>query len=207
MKLLDISEIRIERIDFTTMKQHPWREYELIPNTIGVTTLLREVAVASGKWSENEQDDIMPIRVLIGMGWEAICAQLYVGEDFEWQLGVFERDGISGHPDGINIVDGEVTLEEWKYTRRSLRVPGGKEGQHRDILAEWMWMNQVKAYCALHPALPLRARFHVCWEHGDYSGDRNERYFRYLIGFEPDEIDRTWEMLKKQKDAMKGITT
>lgn len=195
MKILDISEIRIERIDFTTMKQHPWTPYEIIPGCVGAATVLKDIAIESGKWSIEEDSDVVPVRLLIGMGWEATCAQLYTSDDFQWQPGVFERDGIMGHPDGINIVDGEVTIEEWKYTWKSMRVKGGKEGEFKDILTEWMWMQQVKAYCAIHPALPLRARLHVCWSHGDYSFPQRERYFRYLIAFEPEEIERTWTMM------------
>lgn len=210
MKLLDVAEIKIERIDFTTMKQHPWRPHEMDPSCVSVTRLLRDIAVDSGKWSKEEESDVMPLRMLTGMGMEAILAQLY--PDMTWQPGRLSFEGIEGHPDGLSTIEHEsvdgpfYVNEEFKYTATSLREKGGKPDQFKDIRSNWMYNCQQMAYLKLWSealGVPvLHGRFHVVYGMGNYEKyTLDERYFRYLIEYEQGEVDRNWTMLEKQRDS------
>lgn len=184
------------------MTQHLWVPYEHPPETVGVTSIIRHIALKLGKFTKDDERDELPLRMLVGMGWEAVTVQLY--PDIWWQPGVYERDGISGHPDGFSEVflpHAEPCVDEWKYTAKSLRVPGGREDQYKDIRDEWIWQAQVMAYLKLHPAEPVHARFHVCWAMGNYTKHTlDERYLRYLVQYDRDEIDRNWQMLVNHKD-------
>ncbi len=207
MKLLDAVEIKLELLDFSKLQPHPWVSYESAPSCIGVTQILRSLAVQLGKLEARDQaDDTMPLRALVGMGWECMASQLY--PEMHWQPGVFELDGISGHPDGLSGVDyGLPVVEEFKYTAKSLRVKYGKPDQYKDIGQEWLWIEQTKAYCNLlshYLSQPVQhVRFHVLWAMGCYENHGlDERYFKYLIEFDQDELDRNWAMLRKHKESL-----
>ncbi len=206
MKLLDCTEIQLERLDMGRVTLHPWMPYELVQGTVGVIMIIRDLAVKLGKLTIDEERDVLPLRMLIGQGWEAMCAQMY--PELHWQPGVYELDGISGHPDGLSGVEhGLPVLEEFKYTSKSLRVKYGKADQFKDICAEWMWQVQVMAYCTLmshYLSQPVRhARLHVCWAMGCYTTHMlDEKYLRYLVEYDDDELARNWQMLLTHKESL-----
>jgi len=156
----------------------------------------------------------------LGMGWEAVASQLY--SDMFWQPKVLQLDGVSGHPDGYsfmsNILNYQgggpfgdlLVLEEFKLTAKSLREKGARVDQPKDIRSEWMWNGQAMSYLAMasktlpyfkvNPDAPLLARFHVMWAMGAYEKyTLDERYLRYLVEYEREEVERTWQMVQANK--------
>lgn len=209
MKVLDIAEIKLERIDLNTLTQHAWTEYEIPDGHIGAATIIREIAKTVGKFSydddvEQKKVKSMSLRALIGMGWEAMVYQLY--PNVWWQPGVMTRDGVCGHPDAfgeVYVPQAEPCVREAKYTARSLRVKGGKDDEYKDIKDEWMWQCQMMAYLKLHPAEPVHGIFDVCWAMGNYTKyTLDERYMRYLVEYTRDEIDRNWKMIVQHREQV-----
>lgn len=211
MKILDIVEIKIQAVDFSVMVQHPWKKHETDHNCSGVTKLLRSIAVQSGKMTVQDEQDELPLRLLVGMGMEAILAQLY--PDMTWQPGRLSFEGIEGHPDGLStlthpsIADPFYCNEEFKYTAKSIREKGKKADELKDVRAEWMWQRQQMSYCKLWSeelSVPVRhSRLHVVWAMNAYEKyTLDERYMRYLIEYSDEEIEGNWAMLKKQEATM-----
>lgn len=198
MKVLDVTEVRLEWSDLSAMTHHPEPQPHRSPG-VHVSGVLRYVAKELAMWGKEDADDEMPLRILLGLGFEQQASRLYEG--MTWQPGEVERDGIIGSPDGISLIDDELVIEEFKYSGKSLRVKGGKEGEYKNILTEWMWIQQISSYCALHDGQPRLGRLHVCWKYGAYSYPLIERYFRYLIGLTDEDVERTWMMLQKYKEV------
>lgn len=205
MKVLDIAEIKLQWVDVTNLTQHAWAPYEIPPNTMGATTIIKYIAMQLGKFTKDDEQDTVGLRVLIGMGWEAMCAQLY--PNMWWQPNVLSLDGICGHPDGFSEVSvpyQEPCIDEFKYTAKSIRVPGGSADQLKSIADEWMWQCQMMAYLKMHPAEPVYGQFHVCWAMNNYTKHTlDEKYYRYLVKYDRDEIERNWKMLMDHKDDLK----
>jgi hypothetical protein len=216
MRLLDATEIKLERLDLSQLQPHSWRPYEIPPDTTGVTTILRKIALTLGTLKLHPEDatepTLMPWRMLMGMGWEAMCAQLY--RDLVWQPKVLSCSGISGHPDGYRFISNEqlgldeaMAVAEFKYTAKSVREKGARADQLKDVRGEWMWTNQVMCYLAMaqktlpyyriNPDARLLGEFHIMWAMGAYEKyTLDERYMRYLVEFEQEEVDRAWAMIK-----------
>lgn len=216
MRVLDITEIKLERLDLTNLHPHKWKPYEILSGHIGTTTILRYIANTLGTLNLHPEDvtdpSLMPWRMLMGMGWEAMGAQLY--PNMIWQPRVLKRDGIMGHPDGYTMIesykDEWMCIEEFKYTAKSLREKGAPKEQLKDIRREWMWQHQMMSYLAIarktlpyylmNPDAPLLGRFHIMWAMGCYEKyTLDERYLRYLVEYEVAEVERAWEMLENNK--------
>lgn len=195
MKVLEQTEINLEWKDIPELYEHPILN---TPRSAGVhlSNILRKVAIDTGQLSEGDRDDEMPLRVFLGLAWEAMAVRLY--KDIAWQPGEFERDGIYMTPDGISEIKGLGTVvEEFKYTGKSLRVKGGDKDQLKSITGEWMWIQQGLGYCnAVGTDL---VRYHVCWSRGVYSYPMVERYIRYLVQFSRLELEGNWKMVMKNK--------
>lgn len=235
-RILDITEVKLERLDLASLTPHKWKPYIVSPGSIGVTTILRYIATTIGTLQLHPEDkddpETMPWRMLLGMGWEAMAAQLY--PNMIWQPKHLSSNGIVGHPDGydhVNItiplpgtvrgvmqLDELLVVDEFKFTAKSLREKGAPKDQLKDIRREWLWMEQAKAYLAMarrklpyfmiNESAPLLARFHVMWAMGCYEKyTLDERYLRYLIEFESEEVERTWGMIESNKEeARRWIT-
>lgn len=207
MRILETCEMKLEPTDLNKMRYHlPPSEYDMLPGHVGVATILKYIAVQRNMFTVDDEQDEVPLEMLMGMGWEMACAQLY--PDLNWQPGVYGMDLVQGHPDGLstNVLGFKYCNEEWKWTTKSLRKRGGKEDDLKDVLQEWLWMEQQKAYCALwsyHLGEPvLHSRLHVCWSRGVYMWPHKPRYFRYLIEFTESELRATWGMLVEHREAV-----
>lgn len=197
MKILEQEEIKLDWVDLNKLVYHPFPDQHRTKG-IHVTDILRKIAIDTKQLTLRDLDDeFAPIRVFLGVCWEMGCVRLY--KDIEWQPGEVVRDGIIGSPDGVSVIKGELCIEEFKYTNKSIRVPGGDKNSLRDIVKEWLWRNQILAYMALHPDQPRLARWHVCWAMGNYTFPYEERYVRYLVRAEDREVEGCWAMLKKWK--------
>jgi hypothetical protein len=222
MKLLEQVEVKLDWLDANNLHEHPVPKHKRSTNKIHVSEILRYIAVESKKLSDSDRDDEMPVCVLLGMGWEQACAKLY--PNMFWQPGEVERDGIAGSPDGLSLNEqkiilkeprraidctaadiGDPIIEEFKYTKKSMRKPGGTPDEMKDICGEWLWMAQTLAYCKMHEDQPRLVRFHVLWSRGNYdykSKGNVERYVRYLIRVENREVDANWNMILNHKDKV-----
>lgn len=171
-----------------------------------VMAILRYCAIEARILKPGEPlEEDLPLWMALGMAWEEFAASFY--PDMVWQPGEFEESGIYGNPDGMSTLElpsnpiarrvakkmlGIETypgLEEFKFTR--------KKAKHGDeILSEWLWMQQLRAYCGYLQC--QYARLHVCYINGDYK-PLESKYIRYLIKFEEVEVFSTWRMLIKNK--------
>jgi hypothetical protein len=210
MKLLEQTEIKLEWFDLNKLHPHPYPQHKRSKG-LHLTDILRKIAIRNNMLTEEDRTDEAPLRVFLGMCWEAGCVRLY--PDMKWQPGEVSRDGVAGSPDGestLTLASGhdqagggdiyrELAVEEFKYTAKSIRKKGGKPDELKDIGGEWLWMMQVKGYLAMHPSRPTLARLHVCWARGNYQWPMEERYVRYLIRFTQEEIEGCWAMVKKNR--------
>lgn len=125
---------------------------------------------------------IMPLRMIMGMGWESHLMGFLPG--LNWQPGEVRKDGVSGSPDAE---EEEVNkLHEIKLTWKSCRERN--EGQN--ILNEVLWMWQIKSYLYLKGW--NEACLHVGWINGDYRHPYQPRYFKYELGADKQELEDFW---------------
>ena len=200
MKVVEQVEVTLDWRD-ADLVAHPWPSFARSVGKPHLTEIVRRVAIAT-KQLDVYDDDGMPLRVMIGAAWEAMCVRLY--PDVWWQPGEVERDGIVGTPDGLGVWDGdedERVVEEWKYTAKSMRMPGGKADRHRDITREWLWMQQVMGYCNMVGDCRY-ARLHVCWARGNYEYPLTERYVRYVVRFDERELAANWRMVMANREVV-----
>ena len=217
MKLLEQVEVSLDWSD-ANLTSHPTPEYNRSTGT-HLMDVLRAIAIRTKQLNVgSSDDDDMPLRVLVGMGWEWAAVRLY--KDVWWQPGELELDGVYGTPDGLRDMNPpEVTeatgwrlncVEEFKYTKKSLRTKGGGPEQWKNITREWLWMAQCMGYCSLVSGMGLgecfHARLHVLWANGNYdwaSGGAGEKYVRYLVRFEQRELEANWKMVTRA--ATEGV--
>ena len=212
MQILEQVEIKLNWEDFNTLWPHPLPTHKRSKG-IHVSDILRKIAIKTGVLTEAEvAEEFAPLRVLLGIGWEAICARLYPA--MVWQPGELRRDGIAGSPDGESNIFGpgdddepgsmvsETVIDEFKYTAKSARIPGSTPDTIRDITQDWLWRNQVLAYMAMHKDKPTLVRWHICYCRGNYVYPMTERYIRYLVRATEAEIENAWSMIKRNKFAL-----
>lgn len=218
MKLLEQTAISLEWADINGRVRHPYPVNHPRSPGVHLSGVLRYIAIQSGilvgvdpttgKWTGDQtrtsagiqdvDDEIMPLRMAMGMAWEEWVVGLY--PDMLWQPGEFHRDKVYGTPDGLIVnQSGQVDVEEVKLTWKSEHT----YGKGTDFLRNWMWTRQVMGYMAMLQAegyeVSRLGRFHIGWANGDYRPP-SPKYIRYLVEFEQKEIDRTWEMVLKNRD-------
>lgn len=196
MEILEQTEIVLEWPDTNKLCVHPYPTHKRSKG-IHLSDILRKIAISTGQLRDEDRDDEMPLRVFLGICWEMGCVRLY--PDVIWQPGEIKRSGIIGSPDGYGTYNDELTIEEWKFTAKSLRQKGADKDTCKDIGQEWLWMMQVKGYCWLHPDQPRLVRLHVCWVCGNYVYPLTEKYIRYLIRFTDNEVEGVGQMITKNK--------
>lgn len=205
MKVLDVTEVKLEWSDLRTMTRHPEPEPSRSAG-VHVSGVLKYVAKELAMFTAEDQDDEMPLRILLGLAFEEMAARLY--PEMHWQPGEISRDGVIGSPDGLSYLPeyGFMCVDEFKFTGKSQRVKGGKDGELKDIRSEWLWMQQCQSYLNLyrgHGVEMRHARLHICWKYGVYGEwPLTERYYRYLVEYEEAELDRNWAMMIKYKGAV-----
>jgi hypothetical protein len=140
---------------------------------------------------EDAEAAAYPLRMAMGVAWERWAAGLY--PDMVWQPGEFERDGITGSPDGLSwdSATDEIhvpILEEFKLTWKSSRW---REGE--GILKDTLWMWQLTGYMAICNL--TRANLHVGYVNGDYSRPYVPLYRIYRLEIETREREEMWERM------------
>lgn len=202
VKLLEQKEVEIEWTDIQMrIRQTPAR-VEGRSEGVHVTDILKYLHFGSlppassnkdkeakrQEWADIEDPEVMPLKMVLGMAFEEWVVGLY--PDLVWQPEEEAKDGIAGSPDGYSYLQGRWVIEEFKLTWKSSRT--------REILKENLWMWQIQSYLALTGG--QYARMHVCWINGDYNHPYTPRYFRYLIEFEKEELERHWGMMVTNRD-------
>lgn len=212
MKLLEETEVQFEMADLLKRSPllQPSKSSRLSPRIrskgVHVTAVLRHCAVQAKILKPGERlEEDLPLWMGLGFAWEEFAASFY--PEMVWQPGEQERAGVYGNPDGISISEDielvteivhtgltPVVVEEMKFT--------GKKAKHgKDILREWLWMHQMRAYCGFYDS--VLARLHVCFINGDYKWPREAKYIRYLILFDQTQVDDTWRLIEKNKGKVK----
>jgi hypothetical protein len=207
VRVLEVVEVQTQWSDLANLTYHERHEMTRNPG-VHVSDVLRYVAIKHKTYTEEDRDDDMPLRVLLGLAFEEAAARLYAG--MIWQPGQVEVDGVTGSPDGLSVLDEGGAVDEFKYTGKSQRVKGGNADELKDIRTEWMWMQQGMSYCNLlrrskkvFAGMKL-CRFHICWKYGNYCFPLTETYVRYLIEFTEPELAGNWAMLQAYKGAIGG---
>ena len=161
---------------------------------VHVSEIIRRIAVRMG-YIEGDQDfeKAWPVMCL-GIAWERYVAGVFPAT--LWWPGEVALDGIAGSPDGVTVED--ECVEEVKFTYKSASKP---------LDQQWMWLAQVKAYCAM---LGLKkARLHVMYVNGDYKRGEGPKptYVVYDLEFSEQEVQDNWELIlrwKGRKEDPKG---
>lgn len=100
-------------------------------------------------------------------------------------VGELTCEGIHFTIDLLDIKDDGVC--EMKLTWMSANTTPEEGGKF------WKYYVQIKAYCYAWGC--DKARLHICFVNGTYSGDRSPEYKVYLIWFTRDELVSNWRML------------
>src|SRR5262245_18299107 len=109
MRLLDVTEVKLERLDLSNLHYHKPRPSEIIPGCTVITTILRYIATTIGTLQRHQEDledpELRPWRMIMGMGWETHAAQLY--PEMIWQPKTLKHNNVQGHPDGYSFINND----------------------------------------------------------------------------------------------------
>lgn len=118
-----------------------------------------------------------------GFCWEEALSIAW-GQQLGKRPGEIIVDGIAGSPDGIKEENGNIVVEEYKFTSYSAK---------KDITENMRWMMQLKAYCnMLNTAY---AEMHILFINGDYKHPFAPQYHVYAIEFSVQELVENWSMI------------
>ncbi len=181
-----------------------------------VSTLLKRIAIAlglikslkamGGKWKAEPviDEEAFPLQMALGLAYEDFMSLQY--PEMIYHPGELVLDGIAGSPDGITPLPdlpqyeglGDAVVDEFKFTYKS-----GRHDINHPNYKMWLW--QIMAYCKMLGV--LCARLHVLFVNGcyDYAAPGLPCLYRiYCIQFTQDELDRNWEMLLTEKQALEA---
>lgn len=210
MQVLEQVEVKLEWSDLDNLTYHTRNEERRVYEKVHVSDVLRSVAIRHGQYTNEDREDEMPLRILLGLAFEESAARLY--EDMWWQPGQVEVDGVVGSPDGVTFPK-VMAVDEFKYTGKSMRKKGAKTQADgtvaaedlKDIRGEWIWMQQGMSYVNLLRRISqlckdlCSCRFHICWKYGWYTHPFTEVYMRYLVRFSEAELRGNWALLQSNK--------
>jgi hypothetical protein len=160
---------------------------------VHLSGVIRYVLSTAGLLTVEDATDEMPLRMAVGMAWEAFVVGLW--PEIVWQPGEVHLDGVFGSPDGVTPPSeqgGIMCLEEFKATWKSRLQKSEERGVRpppKVITEDRLWMLQLAGYCWMMAL--NRARLHVLWINGDYR-QSGPQYFTYLIEFSEEELQRLW---------------
>lgn len=197
-KLIEETEIRLNWSDIDKLAPKERQSDMVRSSGVHLSGVIRYVLTAAGLLTVEDADDEMPLRMAVGMAWEAFAVGLW--PDMVWQPGECRLDGVIGSPDGIT---GDC-LEEFKATWKSRLEKTETKGVRpppKDIVKERIWMLQIGGYCKMMGL--RRARMHVLWVNGTYRNSGPE-YYTYLVEFTEQELERMWaNMILPNRDKAK----
>lgn len=171
--------------------------------------VIRYVLQGLGELDAEDRDEVMPLRMCVGMAMEDWLVGLIQEEEpgFRWQPGEMRRDGVVCTPDGRSVLppregvrigsvdDKRDCIEEIKGATWKSRY------KHGNVLKEKVWMWQLCGELAIAKR-ELLARLHVVWLNNDYRPP-TPKYVRYLIEFERREVEEFWaNVILSNKDKV-----
>ncbi len=182
-----------------------------------VSTLIKSIAIKlnllkgqkamGGKWTADApiDEEAFPLQMALGLAWEDWLSLQY--PEMIYHPGELVLDGVAGSPDGITMLPatadyeglGDAIIDEIKLTYKSGRNDDLNHPKNK------MWLWQIMAYCKMLGV--LCARLHALYLFGnyDYAGSFPPCIYRiYAIQFSQDELDRNWEMLLTEKQALEA---
>jgi hypothetical protein len=192
-KLLKETEMRIEWTDIDAMVPKQRVDTGKRSSGVHLSGVIKHVLTAAGLLTTDDITDEMPLRMAVGMAWEAFVVQLW--PELIWQPGECCKDDIYGSPDGITHTLPCTVLEEFKATWKSRLEKSETKGvtpPPRNILDQKAWVMQMAGYC--HMMGLTQARLHVLWVNGDYR-QSGPQYYTYLLSFTQGELERMWNNL------------
>jgi len=182
MEILEKVEIKLSWDDTKNLATHPEPNYERSKG-IHLGEIIHQAAIDTNQLRDEDREEDMPLRVFLGLAWEAMCVRLYPW--INWQPGELERDGIYGSPDGmwmalggVEGVDEPVAIWECKQTTK--RIQG--------ISELWMYLRQGMAYCAQSGL--RHVLYDICFLLGDYQRPYQPKGMICLVEFTDMEVDR-----------------
>jgi len=215
MRVISVVE---EKMEWEDVDKVVAKHVEPTPRSTGIhlSGILRALQIEAGllkvredgKWVGDTEDDdeVFPLRMAMGMAWEAWVAARY--DSMIWQPGEIETDGIFGTPDGLTHLqdvpeiemteaeerEGQILVEEFKLTWMSYR-------ERIQDVTKWIW--QGMGYCKMWRT--TYCRFNILYVNGNYKNRPfTPMYMRYLVEFTPLEIERFWKMVVKNKSKAKA---
>lgn len=163
--------------------------------------ILAYVARKIGKLKPGEQlEEDMPERVAMGFMFEEFYFSLI--PDVCWQPGEITKDGISTNCDGLGVWTQDATpygqlLDEWEPYLEETKFTEKKVRTGEELLEEWMWMHQGRAYCEAYQVRVVK--WTIWYYRGDWRGS-GPQCWQYLVRFTDQEVRQTWDMLKVNKE-------
>ena len=186
-KLLDEKEIKLEWGDIDALVRKERQSDMKRSSGVHLSGVIKYVLTTAGLLTDEDISDEMPLRMAVGMAWEAFCVQLW--PEMIWQPGECSRGGVIGSPDGITGSCLEEFKATWKSRLEKSETKGVRPPQKR-IVEQRGWMMQIAGY--LHMMGLTEARLHVLWVMGDYRGS-GPQYVTYRLRFSPEELTRMWD--------------
>lgn len=210
-----LSESRIV-ITPRMMRERTFRTPPERPRSPGVhvQSVNRALGIAAGRLSDSDDDsfpfermtdEVYPLMMALGVGWEELRASMYPEERLIWQPGELERDGIYGTPDGLilnqqPLVGGCYDVgwdpyepEDWECKQTTKKVQSIKEC--------WLYLKQGLSYYAMGG--PRRTRYEICWVLGDYSKPYQPIATSTLVEFTEQEREAWWKIVVEAAKKVK----
>lgn len=182
---------------------------------VHVSSIIRCVATEMGILKTEEADDLSLsdareitdptaiLRIDLGLAWE----QFYIPE-------ILAMYGVVDHPgemllDGVYMThDGEdvaviftlgaVESRAWVERVHEVKLTYKSTKTVADLGSQWMWLAQMKAYCAAKGT--LYAVLHVFFVCGNYRFPISPTREVWEIEFTQEEIDTNWSLLHDYKE-------
>ena len=117
----------------------------------------------------------------IGVFWEYVLEMAYA-DSFSHDIGEVELDGIVGTPDGINVDEDGVYIQEFKLTWKSSRNFCPTEHFYYKV--------QGMSYCKM--ANLSRCHWKVLFVNGNYRGS-GPQYKQWMVEFSELELQENWD--------------
>ncbi len=165
---------------------------------VHVQAVNKSLGVAAGKLDADEDspfermtEEVYPLMMALGVGWEEFRASHYSESELLWQPGELERDGMFGTPDGLLVSD-EPTTWECKRTTKKIQ----------SIAGCWLYLKQGLTYGAMSGI--YRTQYDILWVCGDYSRPYQPKATSSLVEFTEKECESWWTVLVKAAKNVKA---
>jgi hypothetical protein len=189
-----------------------------------LTQIIRDIALKGklldSRYNSALDPDDLPAGVCLGIAWEEWLSKLH--PEIVFHPGERTFDGVHMNPDGIELFErtligtsrhvSDLRVHEFKLTWKSSRRRGKTQEEAETaekirVIEEWMWMTQLKAYCA--ESGTRWGALHVFWVMGNYGRDTDDPYSKpyysiWDIEFTQREIEENWQMIRNHRDIMEG---